>query len=120
MELTVRVERILTEQCFTSRKDGSEVRKYGFVGVTTNERFEKRICFYAFGETWAGANIVVGGTYEVSFDVASREYNGRWYTECTCWKISAVSAANAQTPVRQVTVAPPTQTNNNSYNVVPF
>ena len=123
MELTVKVVKILPEQSFTSRKDGNEIRKYAFVGTTTNERFEKTICFYAFGDVWLNANVIVGGTYEVSFDVSSREYKERWYTECTCWKISA---ANAQAPApaqQQAQVAQPSTAapaNNNADGSLPF
>lgn len=122
MELTVKVVKILPETSFTSRKDGSEIRKYSFVGTTTNERFEKTICFSAFGDAWLNANVVVGGTYEVSFDVSSREYKERWYTECTCWKISSV--ANAQSPApaqQQAPVAQPSApANNNNTDSLPF
>ena len=118
MELTVKVVKICPETSFTSRKDGSEIRKYSFVGTTTNERFEKTICFYAFGDAWLNANVVVGGTYEVSFDVQSREYKERWYTECTCWKISPAANAQAPSPAQQqAQVAQPataTPANNNT------
>lgn len=114
MELTVKVVKILPETSFTSRKDGSEIRKYSFVGTTTNERFEKTICFSAFGDTWASANVSVGNVYEVSFDVQSREYKERWYTECTCWKISASAAPQAQPAQQQAQVAQPAPANNNN------
>ena len=31
--------------------------------------------------------IPVGSTCEVSFDIASREYGNKWYTDCTMFKI---------------------------------
>ena len=35
----------------------------------------------------------------ISFDVESREYNGRWYTDVKAWRIEAAGAANQNTDV---------------------
>ena len=33
-------------------------------------------------------SIKTGDMVDVSFDVESREYNGRWYTDVKAWKLS--------------------------------
>ena len=40
----------------------------------------------------------VGDRVKVSFNLKSREYNGRWYTDIQIWRISPAGAATAQAP----------------------
>ena len=42
----------------------------------------------AWGEKIDQFNIMQGETLEVSVDLESREYNGRWYTDVKAWKVS--------------------------------
>ena len=37
-------------------------------------------------------NIKKDENVEVSIDVESREYNGRWYTDVKAWKVSRIGA----------------------------
>ena len=90
MEISVKVEKILEKQSFTSKKDGTVYNKYGFVGKT-QEQYAKTICFVCMGdEAWGRMNIQVGSTYQVSFDVSSREWNGKYFTECSCWRAQLI------------------------------
>lgn len=34
-----------------------------------------------------------GQELNVAFDVESREYNGKWYTDCKAWKVEGGSSA---------------------------
>lgn len=51
--------------------------------------------------------IAVGGTYNVFFDVESREWKERWFTECSAWK--AVRIDGVQSQGQQQAPASPTQ-----------
>ena len=42
----------------------------------------------AWGDKIDQYNIKQGETVEVSVDLESREYNGRWYTDVKAWKVS--------------------------------
>lgn len=56
--------------------------------IETTDRFPKKICFSAWGDlvnTVKG--ISAGSDVKVSFDVSSREYNGKWYTDVKAWKV---------------------------------
>ena len=91
MDLLVKVEKILDVQTFTSKKDGTECRKYAFVGTQVKDQYPKPICFTCIvDEKWAEFGIVEGGEYAVSFNLSSREYNGRWFTEAACWKATSM------------------------------
>jgi hypothetical protein len=35
------------------------------------------------------AGFKIGDALDVSFDVESREYNGKWYTDVKAWKVNA-------------------------------
>ena len=48
----------------------------------------KKICFMAWGDKIDQYNIKQGETVEVSVDLESREYNGRWYTDVKAWKVA--------------------------------
>ncbi len=39
-----------------------------------------------------GAYLAPGQRLKFSFEVSSREYNGRYYTECSVWKIESLQA----------------------------
>lgn len=56
--------------------------------IQTIEQYPKHVCFQVFGKDKIdNANIQLNGTYTVHFDIDSREYNGRWYTQCNAWKV---------------------------------
>ena len=53
----------------------------------------------AWGDKIGEFNLKQGDTVEVSVDLESREYNGRWYTDVKAWKVSkdGIGAHNGQT-----------------------
>ena len=72
MEITVKVIAILDAQKFTSQRTGNEYIKNTFVGETQGQ-YPKKIAFLLFFvDKFKQMNIVVGGNYNVSFDVESR------------------------------------------------
>lgn len=86
MDITGSCISILEPQVFQSKRDGGRVAKYSFV-IDTGGQYAKRVCFHVFGaDKFKQMQLVVGKTYAVSFDVESREWNGKWFTECTAWK----------------------------------
>jgi hypothetical protein len=60
--------------------------KGGFV-IETQEQFPKKIHFDLWGQDKCNAVAVVpkNTLVEVSFDLESREYNGKWYTNARCY-----------------------------------
>lgn len=79
---------------YTSRKDGSKQKKHHFVIETVDGQYPRKACFSVMdSERYARMGIVVGGTYNVSFDVASRQYNGNWYTDLNAWRALRIDGA---------------------------
>ena len=96
MEIQVKVVKILDAQRFVSKKDGSEIVKNTFVGETQGQ-YPKNIAFSVMGaDKFAGMAITVGGTYNVSFDVESREWQGKWFTEASAWRAQRMDVNGQQ------------------------
>lgn len=113
MEITVKIEKILEPQSFVSKKDGNTYVTHIFVGETTNTQYSRKVAFKVMGDDrMRTMGIVVGGTYNVSFDVESREWNGKYFTECQAWKAVRIDGQPQQapqptpTPQPQATQAP--------------
>ena len=70
--------------------------------VETDGQYPKKVCITIWGDKANPATLQVGNTLALDFDVESREFNGRWYTDVKAWKIEPAS----QTPV-QGPPAPP-------------
>lgn len=98
MEITVKIEKILEPQSFVSRTNGNTYVTHVFVGETTNTQYPRKVAFKVMGDDrMRYMGIVVGGTYNVSFDVESREWNGKYFTECQAWRAVRVDVTNTQT-----------------------
>ena len=97
MDLNVKIVKILDAQSYVSKSNNQTYVTRFFVGETTNTQYPKMVAFKVFGEDKFNAmGIVVGGTYNVSFDVESREWNGKYFTECQAWRAVRVDVAQAQ------------------------
>lgn len=108
MEIQVKIAKILDSQSFVSKKDGLTYTKHHFLG-TTGGQYPKQIAFSVMGDDkFKEMNIVVGNEYTVYFDVNSREWNGKWFTDISCWRCVPVGVEmSQQTP----NIAPQTTDN---------
>lgn len=114
-----KIIRILQPESGVS-KAGKEWSKQEFV-IETQDQFPKKICFTLFGDKVSMLNGFAENTeVEVSFNVESREFNGRWYHNINAWKIQPVEAgAPADFPPEfSTTDIPPEPTEDN--NDLPF
>ena len=118
MEITGKVIKILEPQRFTSKKDGSEIVKNFFV-IETQGQYPKKIAFSVMGaEKFAQMGLVVDGVYNVSFDVESREWQGKWFSDVSAWR---AVRTDGQTQTPQAPAAPaPTPTQAPANGVSPF
>lgn len=111
MEITGKVVQILPEQRFNGRN--GEVVKNTFV-VETQGQYPKKIAFSVLGEDrFKTMALAVGNTYNVSFDIESREWSGKWFTDVSAWRALCVDgqqqggqAQQAQSPVPNAQPAP--------------
>lgn len=97
MEIQVKIAKILESQSFVSKKNGLTYVKHHFLGVTGGQ-YPKQIAFSVMGDDkWKEMAVVVGKEYVVSFDVTSREWQGKWFTDVSCWRCVAVDSSSTST-----------------------
>ena len=110
MEISGKIIQVLPEQGGVSKTSGKEWKLQAYV-LETQEQFPKKVHFEVFGEDRIKANpCQLDDIVTVSFDIESREFNGRWYTSIRAWKIQqgvveaapAVQAVPAAQPVQAV------------------
>ena len=73
-------------------KTGNAWKKKEYV-LETEDTYPKKIHFDFFGDRADQYQLTVGQRVRLSFDIESREYNGRWYTDASAWRIEAADAA---------------------------
>lgn len=55
--------------------------------VETNGQYPKKICISVWGDKINESQLKPGNELKIDFDIESREYNGKWYTDVKAWKI---------------------------------
>ena len=109
MEITGKIIVALPEMSGTS-KAGNAWKKREYV-LETQETYPRKVHFDFFGERADQYPLSVGDTIKLSFDIESREYNGRWFTSIRGWKADKVDATTVGMPTpTDVPFAPPTMT----------
>ncbi len=96
MELTGRVSRILPLQSGEGRN--GTWKKQEFIIETANGPVARKVCFTMWGEKIDQFRLTENEEVEVSFDLESREFNNRWYTEAKAWKVARKSAPKPGVP----------------------
>ena len=99
MEINGKIIQLLPVQ--TGQGKNGTWKKQEFI-LETGDTYPKKVCIAVWGDKIDMGSFKTGDAVEVSFDVESREYNGRWYTDVKAWKIISKqggSAAGASTPV---------------------
>jgi len=90
MEITGKIILALPEMSGTS-KAGNTWKKREYV-LETLENYPRKVHFDFFGERADQYPLNVGDSVKLSFDIESREYNGRWYTSIRGWKAEPADA----------------------------
>ena len=85
VEIKGKIIEILPEK--SGQSANGEWRKQEYI-LETDTSYPKKICFMAWGDKIGEFNLQQGENVEVSVDLESREYNGRWYTDVKAWKVS--------------------------------
>ena len=62
--------------------------------VETDAQFPKKICISVWGDKINESQLKIGNELKIDFDIESREFNGKWYTDLKAWKIEVVSSNN--------------------------
>lgn len=99
MEIKGKIIHVLPLQEGVS-KAGNPWKKQEYV-LETLEQYPKKVCFDLFGDKADQYRAEIGDEVVLSFDIESREYNGRWFTSVRGWKLEKASDV-AATPAQAV------------------
>ena len=105
MEISGKIIQVLPEQGGVSKTSGKEWKLQAYV-LETQEQYPRKVHFEVFGEDRIKANpCQLDDVVTVSFDIESREFNGRWYTSIRAWRIQqGVVEAPAAAPAHSVSL----------------
>lgn len=85
MQITGTIVKVLPVQTGTSAK--GEWRKANYV-LEYGDKIKKNMSFSVFG---SDQDVLQEGySVNIDFDVESREYQGKWYTDAKAWKINVL------------------------------
>ena len=92
MQLTAKLVQLLPLQTGTGKN--GEWKKQDII-VETDGQYPKKVCISIWGDKIAGNQLQIGNSLNISFDVESREYNGRWYTDVKAWKVEPAGSSSS-------------------------
>lgn len=95
MQLTAKLIQVLPLQSGMGKN--GEWKKQDIV-VETEGQYPKKVCISIWGDKANEAILQIGNMLDISFDVESREYNGRWYTDVKAWKVDLLSGNGDNVP----------------------
>ena len=101
MKLTAKLVQVLPLQ--TGAGKNGQWKKQDII-VETEGQYPKKVCVSIWGDKINEQVLKVGSMLNISFDVESREYNGRWYTDVKAWRVEpggASAAAEGSGPIDQ-------------------
>ena len=110
MEIQVNITQVLDTQTI-NKKDGSTTQKAAFIGETLGQ-YPKKVKFDVMGDKLEQimSPVVVGAQLAVSFDVESREWQGKWYTDLKVWRTQSLQQGQQAATQQQAHAPQATQT----------
>ena len=90
MQLSAKLIQLLPLQSGTGKN--GQWKKQDII-VETDGQYPKKICVSVWGDKVDEALLKTGNRLKIDFDVESREYNGRWYTDVKAWKVELEGSA---------------------------
>ncbi|MGL4346640.1 MAG: DUF3127 domain-containing protein [Chitinophagaceae bacterium] len=75
----------------TGKSKNGTWQKQDLIVETTETQYPKKICVSVWGDKINTESLSIGNLVEVSFEIESREFNSRWYTDIRAWKIELIN-----------------------------
>ena len=119
MSLSIKgtLKTVLNTESGTS-KAGNEWKKQSFI-LDTGSQYNPEICFQLFGDDKIQLlkEYNEGDQIEVSFNLSSREYNGRYFHNIDAWRIEKLN--ESKTDINESEI-PQFNSSNNEEDDLPF
>ncbi len=96
LTITGKIIQVLEPQSGVS-KAGNAWRKQEYV-LETTDNYPKKVFFNFFGDRIDQNKLNIGDMVNLSFDIESREWNGRWYTDIRGWKADKIDSTMQNIP----------------------
>lgn len=106
LELEGRIVRKLNVQNGTSARGAWY--KQEFILEYQEGNYPTQVCMNVWGEDKVKdlERYQIGDKVKISFNLSSREYNGRWYTDIRAWRMEPAVSAQPAAPVQPAAQAP--------------
>ena len=88
MQLTAKLIQLLPIQ--TGSGKNGEWKKQDVILETVGQ-YPKKICISIWGDKINESQLIIGNNLKIEFDIESREFNSKWYTDVKAWKIELAS-----------------------------
>ena len=95
MQLTAKLIQLLPIQ--TGSGKNGEWKKQDII-VETDGQYPKKVCISIWGDKINEGQLQIGNLLKIDFEIESRDYNGRWYTDIKAWKIEVAITSTQNTP----------------------
>lgn len=95
MQLTAKLTQLLPIQTGTGKN--GEWKKQDII-VETDGQYPKKVCVSIWGDKINEGQLQIGNLLQIDFDIESREYNSKWYTDIKAWKIEIAGTSTQKTP----------------------
>jgi len=109
MQLTAKLIQLLPLQTGTGKN--GQWKKQDII-VETDATYPKKICVSIWGDKIDTSQLQLGNQLKIDFDVESREFNGRWYTDVKAWKVEAAGTAASSITEKSTGNTGPENSNN--------
>ena len=104
MQLTAKLVQVLPAESGMGRN--GEWKKQPII-VETEGQYPKKICINIWGDKINPNQLAIGNNLTIDFDIESREFNGRWYTDVKAWRVEAAEANTGGFPTDYNMPQPP-------------
>lgn len=120
MEVSGKIIQVLPLQSGISKTSGNPWQLQAYV-LETQEQYPRKVHFEIFGEDRIKNNACeMDELVTVSFDIESREFNGKWYTSIRAWKVQKGIVGEATAAPTAPAAAQEANTVAAAPNVTPF
>lgn len=117
MEVVGKIIQVLPESNGVSKAGKPWKKREYVIEIQDGGQFPQKFVFDFFGDRADQYPLQVGQVVKLSFDIMSREYNGRWYTNVSAWRAEEVNGA--EKPAQNNAEATNTPANEYNAPVIP-
>lgn len=115
MQLTAKLIQLLPLQTGTGKN--GEWKKQDII-VETDGQYPKKVCISIWGDKINEQQLVIGNSLTIDFEIESREFSGRWYTDLKAWRVEIAGTSNL--PQNDLKNAEPLNLDESPDDILPF